>query len=61
MASNKLKVSSRQRKSLTFLLSYMQDGRDFFVSLFLVNEAFTSVNSDIAIILSQQISNLDIV
>lgn len=39
----------------------MRDERDFFVSLFLVNEELTNINSDIAIILSQPICNLDIV
>lgn len=51
----------KKSKKLNFLLSYMQDERDFFVTLFLVNESLTNVNSDITIILSQQISHLDVV
>ena len=48
-------------RHLNFLLSYLQDGQNFFVSLFLVDGECASINSDIAIILAQSVDNLDTV
>ena len=50
------KPKTRKKAKLRFLLSYLKDERDAFVSMFLINNRANCINTDVVMILSQPLS-----